>query len=96
MSKEVKDNNNKVELSDKEIEQIKIRMGIIDKRSQKLNTTSIELSILRSELSKHIENMVVLKGKDSGLSWIFDGERLIQKCESKDTNNIEYNKIASI
>ncbi len=40
--------------------------------------------------------MVVLKGKDSGLSWIFDGERLIQKCESKDTNNIEYNKIASV
>ena len=95
MSKEVKDIN-KVELSDKEIEQINIRMGVIDKRSQKLNATSLELSILRSELSKHIENMVVLKGKDSGLSWIFDGEKLIQKCESKDTNNIKYNQIANI
>jgi|TARA_B100001971_G_scaffold156712_1_gene146271 hypothetical protein len=95
MSKEVKDIN-KVELSDKEIEQINIRMGVIDKRSQKLNATSLELSILRSELSKHIENMVVLKGKDSGLSWIFDGEKLIQKCESKDTSNIEYNQIANI
>ncbi len=90
MLKEVEssvENNNEVKLSDEEINQINIRLHTISTRDKEYRLINTELSILRSELSKYINSVVVLTGQDSDLSWEFDGKKLIKSKDNKNENS---------
>ena len=67
-----------IELSVYELEQINVRLQILKRKSDELKYINTEIELFKSELSKHINRLVVSKGGDPDLNWNFDGKKIIK------------------
>ncbi len=68
-----------IELSVNELEQINLRLGIVNKKVADYKYLELDIQITRTEMAKHIEDLVVSKGNERGSSWRFvEGKKLVK------------------